>query len=222
VVVFRLGQIELGEDVPDVLLDRSLGEPELTGDAGVRATFGHQRKHLAFARREIRQRVFTAPNLHQGLDEPWVDDRSTCRDPPKRLDELVHVDDPTLEQVADPLARREEVCRMLDLDVSREDEDADLRELFADRVRGFEPFGGVRRGHPDVNDHQIRLVLSHELDQLVRVARLADDLEVGPLEQAREPFAQKNVVVCQDDSTAAVLWCDDPSTLRRVAPLVGT
>jgi len=65
-------------------------------------------------------------------------------------------------------------------------------------------------------------VLSHELDQLVRVARLADDLEVGSLEQAREPFAQKDVVVCQDDSTAAVLRRDDPSTLRRIAPLVGT
>jgi hypothetical protein len=41
-----------------------------------------------------------------------------------------------------------------------------------------------------------------ELDQLVRVARLADDLEVGSLEQAREPFAQKDVVVGHDDATA--------------------
>ena len=32
--------------------------------------------------------------------------------------------------------------------------------------------------------------------------RLADDLEVGSLEQTREPFAQKDVVVGHDDATA--------------------
>jgi CheY-like chemotaxis protein len=41
VVVFRLRQAELGQDVPHVLLDRSLGEPELAGDSGVRPTLGH-------------------------------------------------------------------------------------------------------------------------------------------------------------------------------------
>jgi hypothetical protein len=65
-------------------------------------------------------------------------------------------------------------------------------------------------------------VLAHELDQLVRVARLADDLEVGSLEQTREPFAQKDVIVCQDDATAAIQRrLNDPSTLRRVARVVG-
>jgi hypothetical protein len=78
------------------------------------------------------------------------------------------------------------------------------------------------RGHADIDDYELGLVLAHEREQLVRIAGLADDLKVGPLEQAREPFAQKDVVVCQDDSTAAVLWRDDSSTLRRVAPLVGT
>jgi hypothetical protein len=65
-------------------------------------------------------------------------------------------------------------------------------------------------------------VLAHELDQLVRVARLADDLEVGSLEQTREPFAKKDVIVCQDDATAAIQRrLNDPSTLRRVARVVG-
>jgi len=150
---------------------------------------------------EIRERIVAPPNLDQRLDEPRVDYRSPCPNPAERVHEVVHVHDPALEQVADPLAGREKVCRVLDLDVSREDEDADLREFFADRVRGIEPFGGVRRRHADVDDHQIRLVLSHELDQRVSVAGLADDLEVGSLEEAREPFAQEDVVVRDDDAT---------------------
>ena len=82
VVVLRLRQSELGEDVPDVLLDRSLGEPELTGDAGVRAALGHERQHLAFARREDGERVVAASSLDQRLHETRVDDRSARRDPP--------------------------------------------------------------------------------------------------------------------------------------------
>ena len=88
-----------------MLLDRSLGEPELTGDAGVRAALGHQRQHLAFACREDRERVVASSNLDQCLHETRVDDRSARRDPPQRLDELVDVEDAALEQVADPLAR---------------------------------------------------------------------------------------------------------------------
>ena len=40
--------------------------------------------------------------------------------------------------------------------------------------------------------------------QLVRVARLADDVEAGPLEQAREPFAQQDIVVGHDDAMRVV------------------
>ena len=106
---------------------------------------------------------------------------------------------------------------MLDLDVCREDEDADLRELLADRVRRFEPLGGVRRGHPDVDDDEFGLVLAHELEELVRVSCLSDDLEAGALEQAREPFAEKDVVVGDDDAAAAGrLRCHDR---RNLTPL---
>ena len=41
-------------------------------------------------------------------------------------------------------------------------------------------------------------MLANELEELVRIAGLTDDLEVGPLEQARETFAQKDVVVGDD------------------------
>ena len=69
------------------------------------------------------------------------------------------------------------------------------RELLADHARGVEALGLVVRRHPDVDDHQVGRALAHELEELGRVARLADDREPGPLEQAREPLAEQDVVV---------------------------
>ena len=46
VVVRGLGQAQLHEDAAHVLLDRSLGHPELAPDARVRATLGHERQDL--------------------------------------------------------------------------------------------------------------------------------------------------------------------------------
>ena len=46
-------------------------------------------------------------------------------------------------------------------------------------------------------------MLFHESEELVRVARLGNYVEVGPLEQAREAFSQKDVVVGQDDACSA-------------------
>jgi hypothetical protein len=40
-------------------------------------------------------------------------------------------------------------------------------------------------------------MLANERDQLGCVARLAHDLEAGPLEQAGKTFAEEDVVVCQ-------------------------
>ena len=204
-VVLRLRQPELGQDVPDVLLDRSLGEPELAGDAGVRATLGHQRQHLALACREVRERVVAPPSLDQCLHETRVDDRSARRDPPQRVDELVHVQDAALEQVADPIAGREELCRLLDLDMCRQDEDARSRETprgssVPRRAPRSSASGGIRMSTITSSGSCSRTSSSSSS----RVAGLADDLEAGPLEQAREPFAQEDVVVGHDDPTAAV------------------
>ena len=135
-VVSRLRQTKLGEDVAHMLLHRSLGEPELPGDPRVRATFGHQRQHLALACGQLRERIISLPSPDQCLDESRVDDGSASRDALHRLDEFVHVQDATFEQVADPLSGREQLRCLLDLDMSREDEDPGLRKLLADRVRG--------------------------------------------------------------------------------------
>ena len=104
---------------------------------------------------------------------------------------------------------------MLDLDMRREDKDAGLWKLIPDRVRRFEPFGRMRRRHPNVNDDELGPVLADERQQLVRVAGLTDNLEVGPLQEARQTFAQENVVVGDDDPTTSIRGrIDRASTLR--------
>ena len=60
----------------------------------------------------------------------------------------------------------------------------------------------MRRRHPYVDDDELGLVLTYEPKEFVRIAGLTDDLEARSLEQACEPFAQKDVVVGHDDATA--------------------
>src|SRR5215472_13201614 len=53
-------QPEFGEDVVDVLLDRAAADHERVGDGGVGPAFGHEGKHLAFARSELAERMAAA------------------------------------------------------------------------------------------------------------------------------------------------------------------
>jgi hypothetical protein len=62
----------------------------------------------------------------------------------------------------------------------------------------------MRGRHPNIDDHELGLVLAHEREELVRVAGLADDLEARPLEHARDALAQQDVVVGDDDPTGSV------------------
>ena len=88
---------------------------------------------------------------------------------------------------------------MLDLDVRGQDEDRDLRQLFADRPRRLEPLGRMGRRHADVDDRNVRLLLPHELDQAVGVARLTDDVVAPLAQQSRETLAKQHVVVGDRD-----------------------
>src|SRR5689334_8767902 len=56
-IVSRRRQSQLAQDAPHVLLDGSLGNPQLLRYAVVRPPFGHQGEHLAFARGELRERI---------------------------------------------------------------------------------------------------------------------------------------------------------------------
>jgi hypothetical protein len=57
--------------------------------------------------------------------------------------------------------------------------------------------------HPYVDDREVGKQLADEIDQLGGGTGLPDDLEAGALEQARQPLAEKDVVVSQHDPRAA-------------------
>ena len=82
--------------------------------------------------------------------------------------------------------------------------------LLADLLCRAQPFVGVRRRHPDVHDRHVRLVRAHLQHQLVRVAGLPDDVEAAVLEQPRDPLAQQDRVVGEDDAHLARFLRLDP------------
>src|SRR5580658_2650553 len=53
-------QPEFGEDVVDVLLDRTAADDERVGDTGVGPAFGHESEDLALARGQLAERVAAA------------------------------------------------------------------------------------------------------------------------------------------------------------------
>jgi hypothetical protein len=69
--------------------------------------------------------------------------------------------------------------------------------------------------HPDVDDHEVGLVLADKVEQLGRVTCLSDHLEIRPREQTRKTLAQENVVLRDGDSVARARGrLDRAGTLR--------
>ena len=148
----------------------------------------------------VERAVVAAAAEHLG-DDLGVEDRAAVVDTPHRVDEAVDLGDPVLEQVADALAARgQQVDRVVLLDVLREDEDPGLRQLLADRRRRPQAVVGVVGGHPDVDDRDVGLVGAHLAQQVLGVGRLADDLDPGLVEQARDPLPQQHRVLADHDS----------------------
>jgi hypothetical protein len=131
------------------------------------------------------------------LHDARIDHGAAPGHPLDRLDELGDGGHAALQHIADPAPAGEQLHRLVDLRVRREHQDPDLGELVSDDARRLEPLGLVSRRHANVDDHQVGRAVTHPLEQLGRVAGLADDVEPGLLEQARESFAEQDVVVRQ-------------------------
>ena len=128
-----------------------------------------------------------------------VEHRPALADPPHAGRQLVEIGDAVLEQVADTLGPlREQLDRVTRLHVLREHQDAHLWPARPDQLRRAQPFVGVRRRHPNVDDRDIRSRALDERAQLVGVGGEPDDLEPGLLEQPRQPLAQNDGVVGDD------------------------
>src|SRR6266540_5029443 len=85
VIVRRVREPELLEDVPHVLLDGALGDPEAPCDAGVRPALGHEGQDVALARRQPFERVTRTPRPHELLDECRIDDGAARTDALERV-----------------------------------------------------------------------------------------------------------------------------------------
>src|SRR3954452_4027825 len=167
VVLARGSEAQLPEDARHVLLDRALGHDHTLRDGRIRAALRHQAEHLALARRELAERVGAAAPADELRDDLGIERGAARGDALYRRDELVHVRDAVLEEVAEPLgAVLEQLERVLRLEVRGEDEDAGLRPVRADRLRRQD--GPLRTGrrHADVHDGHLRIVgadAQHEL-----------------------------------------------------------
>ena len=171
-VLGRLGDVELGEDPGDVLLDRVLGDHERLGDAAVGPALGHQLEHLALARRELLQRVVAAAPAEHARDDGRVQRRAARRDARDGVREAREVAHPVLEQVADARgAVADQVERVALVGELGEHEHADVRLARADLDRGAQPVVRVVGRHLHVDDRDVGLVRPDLAQQVDGVGR---------------------------------------------------
>ena len=203
-IVRGLRERQLAQDAADMLMDGAFADPELAGDTGVRPAFGHELEDFALAGREVTKGISHSPGGDELLHQPRVDDRTAVGDPLERLKKVTHLGDPALQQVADTAPFGEQAHRSVDLDMRREDEDADLREVGADCLRGIEPLGRMGGRHANVEHDQLWTVLANQSHQLGHIARQTDNLKSRRFEEAGNALAQEDIVVCDDHSSTAL------------------
>jgi hypothetical protein len=100
---------------------------------------------------------------------------------------------------------------LLNLDMGREDQDANVRKFFPNSPRRFQAFSAMGWRHPDIDDGQIGLTFANQGHEFGAVSRLANDLEAGPLEQAGKTLTEQHIIIGDDES-------DPPTVHPWVAP----
>ncbi len=159
-------------------------------DGGVRAPLGHQLKDLALARGQRGERIVAPPE--QLRDDLRVEHGAAVGDPVDRVDQLGERRDAVLQQVADATAAgAEQLLRVGDLDVLRQQQDAGARQFGSQPDRRAHPLIPERRRHPHVEHGEIRRESRSRRQQRVGVAVRADDLVPGLDEDAHETLAQE-------------------------------
>ena len=132
----------------------------------------HQRQHLTLARAQRRQRIIASPRRHQLRHQRGVHHRSSLGDALQRLHEIGHIGNPTLEQITNAVPTAQQLHRMLDLHMRREHQDGDIGKLLTNYPSRIQPFGGMRRRHPNVSHHQLGRTFADQRQQLPTVAGL--------------------------------------------------
>jgi hypothetical protein len=148
---------------------------------------GHEPQHLQIPRGEPVDRVVVAAD-QELRDDLRVQGGAAGRYPAHRVQEVTHVRDAVLQQVANGALRRgQQVGGVAPLDALGQDQQCDVRVLAADDQRGPDAFVGVRGRHPNIDDGQVWLVLSHRPEQLLGVRHGRGDLEAAVGEHPSRP-----------------------------------
>src|SRR3954451_3434503 len=173
-------EVEAGEDVADVGLDCLLGQEQRPADGAVGAALRHAGEHSSLALAEALERVANAPAAHKLGDHGGIDDETPSRDPTNRVDQLFHIIDAVLEEVAGAAGGfLDEAQRIVRLDVLRQHEYTSLWVVAADGRRSQQTLGSVGRRHADVEDCDIGWVHLDPGHQLVGIPDLGENLQAG-------------------------------------------
>ena len=108
--------------------------------------------------------------------------------------------DAVLEQVGHPLGMGvDEPHGVAGFDVVGQHHHPGPGQLLLDSGGRDQALVGVRRGHPDIHDDDVRPQLAGQYQQLVPVGRLTDDLDVGRLQHPGKPLPDEHHVVRDQD-----------------------
>ena len=130
-----------------------------------------------------------------------IERRTAPGDAPQRIHEVADIADPVLQEVTDPACPiREELRRILPLDVLAEDEDGGARHAPPRLDRGAQTLVALGGRHPDVDDRDVRTMGDDGLDERRTVADLGDDRPAGLLDQPRDSLADERRVLGDDDA----------------------
>ena len=136
---------------------------------------------------------------HRLGDDGRVDDALPIDQPAHRVEQDRTFEDPLLEQIAH--ASRiclDEAHRIVGLDILRQHQRGRLRRGRLDLEGGDQPFVGVCRRHPDVEDGHVRPMHADGRHRLGRVASLRDDVAAHLAQDSDDPGPREHRVVGDD------------------------
>jgi hypothetical protein len=185
-------QTELVEDAGHVPFDGRYRDDEFLSDAGIGAALGDQRQYLPLAGCQAVKRSRRSRTADQARDHVGVEHRPALGDAAHRVGEHPEVPHFFFQQVADTLrAVGDQGERVGILQELGQDQNAHAGMGGPDRQRRPQPVIRVPRGHLDVGDDHVWPVRVGQPDEVTRVGRGADDVEIPVIEDADDALTNE-------------------------------
>src|SRR5262245_52753013 len=216
--------VQLEQHVTYVGLDRAVAEDQPVCDPGVGQALGHQLQHPALALGQPREWA-TGGRGDQFGDHLRIERGPAGGDAPGRREELVDLQHPILQQVAEARLP-DQIDDVPGLDVLGQHQYPDLGMKLLDVASLAGPFDRERRGHPDVEHDQVWLLAFDDLGHGSTVTQRPHHVVPAVNEQPREPFTQQHLVLDDHDThgSSALRMVPEPRTLsiRNWPPCAAT